>query len=463
MSLLEILYSVGKLLPEVKRPDRTLSTKERILWTAIVLGVYYVLSLIPMYGLEAVRGHVPQDIQVILAMNLGTIFTLSIGPIVIASIILQLLVGAELIKVDLRSPEGRAKFMTAQKALAVFFSLFEAWMLTSSGYLLPKPGMELFVFLQAALGPVILLYLDEVVLKWGIGSGISLFIAANVTRATLWMLFGPHPASTLVSMIDAISTGSAAWVTHLLVFILTALVFVLVVYAEDIRVNIPIALSLGRGAGGYYPVKLLYLNVIPVIFATALFANIQLWAFLAKDTPLSPILGVYNEISTSEGTKYELVGGLAYFLSPPSLLKDISLILSGNTPSTLIPDLVRALIYIFLLSAASVFFGLLWVEVAGFGPKEIANQLASSGFGIPGFRRDPRVIERVLEKYIPPTAFLGSLFVGLLAGFTGVFLSARNISGTGILLAVQIINRYHELLSREKFFDAHPLLKKVFG
>jgi len=161
-----------------------------------------------MYGLEAVRGHVPQDIQIILAMNLGTIFTLSIGPIVIASIILQLLVGAELIKVDLRSPEGRAKFMTAQKALAVFFSLFEAWMLTSSGYLLPRPGMEFLVFLQAALGPVILLYLDEVVLKWGVGSGISLFIAANVTRATLWMLFGPHPASTIVSMLDAISTGS---------------------------------------------------------------------------------------------------------------------------------------------------------------------------------------------------------------------------------------------------------------
>ncbi len=463
MNLLEGLYSVGRLLPEVRRPERTLSTKERIMWTAAVLGIYYVLSLIPMYGLEAVRGHLPQDIQIILAMNLGTIFTLSIGPIVIASIILQLLVGAELIKVDLRSPEGRAKFMTAQKSLAVFFSLFEAWMLTSSGYLLAKPGMELLVFLQAALGPIILLYLDEVVLKWGIGSGISLFIAANVTRATLWMLFGPHPTSTVVSMLNAISTGSAAWLTHLLVLLLTALVFIIVVYAEDIRVNIPIALSLGRGAGGYYPVKLLYLNVIPVIFATALFANIQLWAFLLKDTPLSPLLGVYNEVSTPQGTRYELVGGLAYFLSPPLLLKDISLILSGNVPSTFLPDLLRALIYIILLSITSVFFGLLWVEVAGFGPREIARQLALSGFGIPGFRRDPRVIERVLEKYIPPTAFLGSLFVGLLAGFTGVFLSARNISGTGILLAVQIINRYHELLSREKFFDAHPLLKKVFG
>jgi preprotein translocase subunit SecY len=240
-------------------------------------------------------------------------------------------------------------------------------------------------------------------------------------------------------------------------------VFAVVVYAEDIRVNIPIALSVGRGAGGHYPVKLLYLNVIPVIFATALFANIQLWAFLAKDTPLAPLLGVYNEVSTQEGTKYELVGGLAYFLSPPSLLKDISLVLSGNPPTSLLPDFIRAAVYIALLTLASIFFGLLWVEVAGFGPREIARQLATSGFGIPGFRRDPRVIERVLEKYIPPTAFLGSLFVGLLAGLTGVFLSANNISGTGILLAVQIVNRYHELLSREKLFDAYPILKKVFG
>ena len=463
MSVVDLLYDIGRRLPEVKPPEVPPDFKTRFLWTLAVLVTFYILSLVPPYGLEAVRGMAPEAFQLILASNLGSVLAAGIGPIVIASIILQLLVGSGLINIDMRTDEGRAKFMAIQKLFAVFFSLFEAWVYVSTGFLKAVPGMELILALQIALGSIFLIYLDEIVTKWGIGSGISLFIAANVTRAVMWNGFGISPQSYLMGLIEAISTASPIWWTYLIPYIITILVFLIVVYAEGIHIDIPIALSFGRGAGGRYPIKLLYLNVIPVIFAVALFANIQLLAYIFKDTPIAPILGVYKEVPTEGGVTYELVGGLAYYLQPPyKFMDDLTLFLTtGQLPSTFIPNLIHAIVYILLLTLTSMVFGILWIELAGFGPKQIAEQLASSGFGIPGFRRDPRVLEKVLEKYIPTIAILGSAFVGFLAGFTDVFRGLA--SGMSILLAVEIIYRYYEIIMRERILELYPVLKKVLG
>ncbi len=464
MSWINALRPIWEALPEIRAPGRTLTFKERLLWTLAVLVTFYILSMVRPYGLVSVRGMAPEAFQLILASNLGSVVALGIGPIVIASIVLQLLVGSRLIDIDMRSDEGRRTFMGMQKLLAILFALFEAWVYTSSGFLQAAPGLEVILALQIALGAVILMYLDEVVLKWGIGSGISLFIAANVTKAAFWMGFGIYPESYLMKLIDSITTASPTWWINLLPYLITILVFLLVVYAEGIHIDIPIALSYGRGAGGRYPIKLLYLNVIPVIFAVALFANVQLLAYLAKDTPLAPFLGKYQEVVGENGAvSYQLVGGLAYYLQPPyQLMNDLSVwIGSGKMPSTLPKDLFHAIVYIVLLTLTSVVFGILWIELAGFGPRQIAEQLASSGFGIPGFRRDPRVLEKVLQKYIPTIAVLGSAFVGFLAGFTDVFRGLT--SGMGILLAVEIIYRYYEIIMRERVLELYPALKKVLG
>jgi len=108
-----------------------------------------------------------------------------------------------------------------------------------------------------------------------------------------------------------------------------------------------------------------------------------------------------------------------------------------------------------------VIFGKLWLELSGMGPRQIAEQLVRSGFTVPGFRRDPRVVEKVLERYIPIVAVLGSALVGFLAAFTDVF--GALTSGMGILLAVSIVYRYYELLMREQLLEQHPQLAKVLG
>jgi len=129
--------------------------------------------------------------QTILASSVGTLLTAGIGPIVMASIFLQLFAGAKLIDLDMTSPEGRSKFQALQKILSVALCFIEGYIYIGSGLLTPNPGMLIPLVIQIAVGSLILLYLDEIVSKWGIGSGISLFIAGGVSATIFWRTFMP--------------------------------------------------------------------------------------------------------------------------------------------------------------------------------------------------------------------------------------------------------------------------------
>ena len=122
---------------------------------------------------------------------------------------------------------------------------------------------------------------------------------------------------------------------------------------------------------------------------------------------------------------------------------------------------MHALLYIVVLTVVCVLFGRFWIDMANQGPEAVSQQLDKAGMMIPGFRRDPRVIRRVLERYIPPISILGSAFVGLLSGFAD--LTGALGSGTGILLTVGIVYRLYEELARLQLMEMHPLLGKLFG
>lgn len=89
--------------------------------------------------------------------------------------------------------------------------------------------------------------------------------------------------------------------------------------------------------------------------------------------------------------------------------------------------------------------------------KSVANQLSSSGLQIPGFRRDPRMLESILNKNILPLTVLGSISVGLLAGVAD--LTGALGTGTGILLTVGILYRMYEQMEQQQMFELMPALK----
>jgi preprotein translocase subunit SecY len=90
-----------------------------------------------------------------------------------------------------------------------------------------------------------------------------------------------------------------------------------------------------------------------------------------------------------------------------------------------------------------------------------AKQIMSSGLQIPGFRRDQRVLERILGRYIFPLTIMGALTVGFLAASADLLGALSR--GTGILLAVMIIYKLYEDVSKQHMMDMHPMLRKMMG
>ncbi len=446
MGVLDFLEPVYNVLPEVKAPETKPPLKRRILITLLALVLFFVMGRIGLMGLESQSAQYLEQLQTIMASETGTLITAGIGPIVLASIILQLLVGGKLINIDLSKPKDKARFQGLQKLFAIILCFFEAAVYTLSGLLVPLPGMAWLIILQVALGSIVLLYLDELVSKHGFGSGIGLFIAGGVISSFFWQVFAP-PISWNTSLASGgviarffESLGSRPDFLLFLPILISIAIFVIIVFVEGMHVNIPI--TMGRtGTGGRFPVKLLYVSNIPVILAVALFANIRLWHLAGQNIPiLGSVLKVLADATTS----------------PFNLFSDIII---GTATMAMI---LQAIVYLILLIAACVVFGWFWVQMGGQGSEAVADQLDKSGMAIPGFRRDPRIIKGILDRYIPPITILGSIFVGLLAGLGNMTLGTL-ASGTGILLMVGIVYRMYEELAREQIIEMHPVLGKIFS
>ena len=224
------------------------------------------------------------------------------------------------------------------------------------------------------------------------------------------------------------------------------------IYLEGVRVEIPMTYAGYKGFRSRYPIKLLYVSNLPVIFASALFANVfffsqLIWSTQGKPAPgqniLIDIIGQYNA-TTSRPT-----GGLAYYVTSPQNLQGVA------------HDPLRAAGYLVILVAFCAVFSLIWLEVGGLGPSKVAQQLMDSGMQIPGYRRSGKPIEAILKRYIPVVTILGGIIVGLIAGLSD-FLGAFG-SGTGILLSVGIIYQYYELLMRERAAEMFPAFRRILG
>jgi preprotein translocase SecY subunit len=467
---LSLFKPLGRVLPEIKVPERKVGFNEKIFWTAIVLIVYLVMSEISLYGISAGVQEQFAPLRVIFASNRGTLMELGIGPIVTAGLILQLLAGSAIIQCDMSNPEDRGLFTVASKFFSILLTGIQASAYIISGMYNPAGGSlpgttAIIIFLQLLGAGVMVMLMDELIQKgWGLGSGISLFIMAGVAQTILWQTFNPG-TGLFVGALDSLLRGGSTyqltnWVIgggsypSLIGFIATIGTFLVIIYLEGVRVELPMTYAGYKGFRSRYPIKLLYVSNLPVIFASALFANVfffsqLLWSQMGTPAPgtniLFQIIGDYNR--TEAGV--QAVGGLAYYVTPPHSVLNVA------------AEPVRAAVYLAILVVFCAVFSLIWLEVGGLGPEKVAQQLMDSGMQIPGYRRSGRPIESILKRYIPVVTILGGIIVGLVAGisdFLGVF-----GSGTGILLAVGIIYQYYELLMRERAAEMFPAFRRILG
>jgi len=468
-----IVAKAEPYLPQVPKPKRKISLQTKLLWCGACVTIYMVMGQTPLFGATTPEFDFLAFARVIFASQQGSLVELGIGPIVTAGLLMQLLRGSDILKFDFKKPEERGIFQTATKMLTYFVIVIEgavyAWAVYGPN--IQDPTILGVIIGQLIGASIIVMFMDELIQKgWGLGSGISLFIACGVAQQILWSLFSPLAAGDggMIGIFPFIIQQAQLgmlfeWTGFMDVFfrsnqlpsifglLLTVGVLLILVYTQGMKVEIPIVSTKYRGFAATYPIKLMYVSNIPVILASALTANAvfmgqMLWSQLnpRNASPFFNILGQFDPTSPSTP-----IGGIVYYITPPRGLDLVAL------------DPMRGVLYVLFMIGIVVIFGKLWVELGGLSSKKAAQNLLDADVVIPGFRRSNAPVEALLNKYIPSVTILGSVILGLIAGVSdvlGVF-----GSGIGILLTVDILINYYNQLVREKVEIVMPRLGAWLG
>src|SRR5207249_4424639 len=428
------LYALKPLtdrLPAVSRPEGHVQFRTKMFWVLAILILYFAMTNIFIYGLD--RTNVIDffsSLRAILAGAQGSLMHLGIGPIVTASIIMQLFAGAKIINLNLQDDEDKSVYQGTQKFLVIVMIFVEA---------IP----QVFGFLTPASGFV-----------------------TSLNGSLFFGLIGAGHGDLLAKILIIFQLFGGSY---------------LVAYVESTRIELPLAHGQARGARGRYPIRLMYASNIPVILVAAVLANVSMFSLLFWQHPEWPILGhaswigAYPDATDARVVSGQIqrttpIGGLAYYFSNVNGVQDWLLPLFN--PVTYGPYLrgleywqvlVHILVFLLVFIGGSVMFAKFWIMTTNMGPEDVARQIESSGMQIPGFRRDPRILRRVLDRYIPVVAVISGASVGALAAGADMIGTVGNASGTGVLLSVGIMIQMYEAIGREQMMEMHPLLRQFFG
>ncbi len=520
------LKPITTRMPAVSQPKGHVHFRTKMFWTIGILLLYFLLTNIYLFGVDqATVIDLFASYRAILAGAQGTLMHLGIGPIVTGSIIMQLFVGAKIINLDLTDDEDKGMYQGTQKVLVVAMIFIEAVpqvfgyltpsasIVSSLGSVSPGNGLLLantIIVAQLVFGSYLVFLMDEVVSKWGIGSGISLFIAAGVSQQIVQGTLNWVPESGVGTAVSAANPPSGTipktiyFFTHLsasqmagggwelvllrqpnpiIALVGTAAIFFLVAWTESTRIELPLSHAESRGARGRYPLRLIYASNIPVILMSALLANVSVFTILLWTNPTLihfPLIGhqwwigsypASSAAASALGVSQTqpLTGGAYYFSTVNGLESWLLPILnyqeygSALVNHTWWQGLVHVAVYFGAMVGGSILFAKFWIQTTNMGPEAVARQIEASGMQIPGFRREPRVLRRVLERYIPVITVISGAAVGALAAGADLIGTLGNASGTGVLLMVGIIINLYEAMGREQLMEMNPLLRRFLG
>ena len=473
--LLDRMEPLLARMPSVKPPEGHVHFKNKLLWTLAVLLLYFALTNIPLFGLSGNATDIFEYYRALLAGTSGTLMHLGIGPIVTASIVLQLLRGADLIKINTSDQRGQVLYMGLQKLLIFLMIIIEAlpnlfgWMTPDASLFGGNTALVMFLlFLQICVGGVLIMFMDEVVSKWGIGSGVGLFIVAGVAQGLINGLFnwevsavgGDGYATGFFPRLVQVIADGANFIDYfglyILALITTVVLFFVIVYVESTRVEIPLAHANVRGARSRFPVKLVYASVLPMILVRVLQANVQMIGMILSSAGIN-VLGEFN------GT--QPLNGLMWFLAPINQPQDWMWWLNdfSGAGHAVWEVAIRLGIDIIVMVVGGALFAIFWVKTAGLDSKHVAAQIQRSGMQIPGYRRSPAVLERYLDRYIPRVTVIGGVFIGLLSVAANMLGIIGFVGGTGLLLTVSIIYRLYEQIANEQMMEMYPFMRGFFN
>ncbi len=473
---------IFQFIPEVKSPEeKKLSFNIKLKWTLIVLVAFFILTNIPLFGLSNNALDRFKYLAIILGTDFGSIISLGIGPIVMASVILQLLTGSGILNIDTTTTEGRKFFQGIQRILTFFFIILEAVIYVLMQGLQAAPGLAPLLIFQLVLGGLAIYYMDDLTSKWGFGSGISLFIGAGASWRLITSAFqfinqqGKNclfdfgntacPGKVFVLIQAIINKYPTELLSAAGAIIVTVLIFLIIVWTQSLKVEVPLAYGKLRGYSVKWPLSFFYASVIPVILTAALIVSFQVFGGILENAAAPCLIegGTCTGLAKFAShfgflghfVEGQPVSGLAFWMGSTNLLE--LTIRGGFLPRYLLQGLTHTLIYVIL----STIFAIFWVKTSGMDAKTQAHKIASSGLQIAGFRQDERVLESILERYIMPLTVMGGMAIGFLASVTN--LMGALISGTAILLVIMIFFQFYQSIAQQHQTDMNPALRKFMS
>ena len=378
-----------------------------------------------------------------------SIILVGLSPYITASIVVQLLTKAipSLEELSQDGEVGRRKInqwtriaavpLALIQSIAYIYILYQNVVASATAVLTDPTFLEWAIAIVAMIaGPVILMWLGELMTEQGIGNGISMLIFASIITGfpatfaslTAALLDTSSGSLSLFGWLNLPVNPSVFWIVLGFAVAIVLVIYMLIKLNEAQRiVTINYAKRVhGNSAYGdirsILPLKLISAGVIPVIFATA---------FLSLPALVGQFLLTKNADSVFGQTLVQL-------FTAPSASNFSSLYPLGITWRWFIyPAVYFLLVVIFTYFYTSIIFN----------TKEIADNLQKQGGFIEGVRPGLKTAE-YLEKIIVRLNFFGALSLGIIAllpfitDYIFIIINGAplglSLSGTGLLIVVTV-------------------------
>ena len=447
-NLIYLIEPISDYIPYVPKPLTKIKVNDKLIWTGMVLFIYLIYSQIPLYGIYKTQEADPLHyMRVILASSRGTLAELGITPVIGSSYLLGILRALRIIKFDGSIKEERILFEQTIKFIAIVLTFGQAITFVIKGVYGPVNLIGVFhsilLIIQLVIGGIIIILLDEILsVGYGLISGISLFVATNISENLMMKLFSPF---TLASERGIEYEGAINALFHFLItkksknealklaffrksapnffqLLITLGIILLVIYLWKFKIHIKLIRKTSPGEVLQIPIKLFYSSTTPVIIMNTLISHIYLISqnlyMRNKNSFLIKLLGTW---AVKDGEQVA-ISGLAYFLTPP---KDFHEFITRP---------FKNIIYVLIILYISGWFTQLMVEVNGKGAIDMARGLRHQGLLLEGIRENEETLYQKLEKLIPAVSFLSGMLIASLKIVAD--LSGAIGSGTGLLLLV---------------------------
>ena len=414
------------MLQTIKNIFSVKDIRKKILFTLFIVLLYRLGTFITIPGIDKITfmqqvGDASDGILATINLISGgafgrlSIFAMTIGPYITASIVLNLLqvVIPSLEKLAREGEEGRKLLSKYTKYLTIAFGLIEGiglYLNYRSALLDPLKygagsvlGAILFVGSLMA-GTALLTWLGDKITEYGIGNGISVLVFVGIVAQI------PSGASTLISFAREGITGTLIVIALVLVIVL---VLAAVIFVQQAERRLPVNYAkkvVGRkmygGQNTHIPIKVAMAGVMPIIFAMSfmMFPS-TIISICTKSNPTGFWLKVYNLFSISNNSHWGYIIGYS-------------------------------IIYMALIIAFTFIYTMFIVN-----PVEIANQLKKNGGFIPGIRAGKNTSDYI-SKVLKYITTVGAVFLAIVAVFPillqGVTPVSISFGGTSVLIIVSV-------------------------